>query len=115
MAAAKKVNKLTTFAFAQQLKPEYWPGLTDDEKRVKEDKRARREVAKQKRIEKLEKKILEVGYENLEEYSLDKVHADKWLSDERIAELEEMRKQAMRKEKDKPVQMSIFDFPEVMP
>lgn len=34
MAAAKKVNKLTTFAFAQQLKPEYWPGLTDDEKRV---------------------------------------------------------------------------------
>ena len=82
----------------------------DNEKLEKEDKKARREVAKQKRIEKLEKKILEVGYENLEEYSLDKVHADKWLSDERIAELEEMRKQAIRKEKDKPVQMSLFDM-----
>lgn len=29
-----KNAKLTTFGFAQELKPEYWPGLSDDEKKI---------------------------------------------------------------------------------
>lgn len=31
---AKKEAKLTTFSFAQELKPQYWPGLTDDEQKI---------------------------------------------------------------------------------
>lgn len=81
----------------------------------KEEKKKRRQQMKEKRIKKLEKKLLEVGYYNLEEYSLDRIHADKWLGTERIEELEQMREQKMNEEKNLPVQISLFDFPEVMP
>lgn len=78
--------------------------------REKEYKRTKCQQAYEKRIQKLEKKILEVGYENLEDYSLDKIHADKWLTNERIMELEETRQQRIREEHEKPVQMSLFDY-----
>lgn len=83
---------------------------SDAEKRNKEVKKEKRQQAQQKKIEKLEKKIIEVGYYNLEPYSLDKIHADKWLEMERIDELEELRKQKLKEEQEKPVQLSLFDM-----
>lgn len=88
--------------------------VSDLDRQKKEEKKERRSQAQQKKIEKLEKKLLDVGYQNLEEYSLDKVHADKWLGEERIMELEGVRRQRLEEEKNKPVQISLFDFPEVM-
>ncbi len=43
----------------------------------------------------------------LEPYSLDKIHADKWLTPERIRELAEIREQRMQEEKNQPVQLSL--------
>lgn len=83
---------------------------SDFEKSQKEAKKQRRQQMQESRIKKLEKKILKSGYSNLEEYSLDRIHADKWLGEERIAELEEIRRQELKKEQEKPVQMDIFDF-----
>lgn len=84
--------------------------FSDIEKRKKEDKRERRLAARQSRIQKLEKKLMETGYENLPDYSLDKIHADKWLTPERIAELEQMRIKKTKEEQEKPVQLSLFDM-----
>lgn len=84
--------------------------FSDIEKRKKADKKERRQTALQSRVRKLEKKILETGYENLPDYCIDKIHADKWLSKERIMELEEMRIQKAKEEKEKPVQLSLFDI-----
>ena len=86
---------------------------SDREKREKENKKQRREDAGRKKIEKLEKKILEVGYSNLQKSSLDKAHADKWLTEERIIELEVEREKRLNEKKE--VQMTLFDFPEAMP
>ena len=58
----------------------------------------------------MEKKILSVGYENLEEYSLDRIHADRWLAKERIIELGRLRQEKMAEEKKRPVQMTMEDF-----
>lgn len=74
-----------------------------------EEKKEKREKSKKKAIEKLEKKILEVGYWNMESFSIDRVHADKWLGEERINELEEIRQQKLKEEQEKPVQLSLFD------
>lgn len=89
--------------------------VSDLEKKAKAAEKERRQQKKAKKIQKLEKKILEVGYYNLEEYSLDRIHADKWLGEERIDELEYIRKQKIKEEQEQPVQMTVFDFPEVMP
>lgn len=83
---------------------------SDAIKHKKESKSKKRNEAQEKRIQKLEKKILEVGYENLEQFSLDKRHADKWLSEERIKELEYIRREKARQESVKPKQMTINDF-----
>ena len=83
---------------------------SDAEKRVKEQKKSKRNLAQQKRISKLEKVLIEVGYENLELYSLDRVHADKWLAPERLEELEQLRQQKIKEEQEKPVQLSLFDM-----
>lgn len=80
------------------------------EKQAKEYKKQKRQQAQEKRIAKLEKKILDVGYWNLEEYSIDRIHADKWLGEERINELEEIRQQKIKEEQEKPVQLSLFDM-----
>lgn len=83
---------------------------SDLEKQEKEQKKRKIEELKKKKIEKLEKKILEVGYFNLDPYSLDRVHADKWLGTERINELEEIREQKLKEKREEPVQLSIFDM-----
>lgn len=83
---------------------------SDNEKQKKEAKKEKRKLAKQKNIERLEKKIIEVGYENLVEYSVDRVHADKWLTPERLEELEQIRQQKIKEEQEKPVQLSLFDM-----
>lgn len=85
---------------------------SDEKKLEKEKKHERRQRVQEKKIAKLEKKLLEVGYYNLEEYSLDRIHADKWLGEERIAELEEMRRRREKEKQEQPVQMSLFDFME---
>ena len=79
-------------------------------KRQQASKKEKRNLAKQKNIERLEKKIIEVGYENLMEYSVDRVHADKWLTPEQLDELEQIRKQKIKEEQEKPVQLSLFDM-----
>lgn len=81
-------------------------------KRQKEAKRERRQKARRKRIEKLEAKLLKTGYDSLEEHSLDRIHADKWLTPERIEELEGLRLQRIKAEQVQPVQMSLFDLEE---
>ena len=83
---------------------------SDNEKQKKEAKKEKRKLVKQKNIERLEKKIIEVGYENLVEYSVDRVHADKWLTPERLEELEQIRQQKIKEEQEKPVQLSLFDM-----
>ena len=82
----------------------------DSEKNEKARKKEKREAAKKKRIEKLEKKILAAGYENLEESSLDRIHADRWLTKERIEEMGRLRQEKMAEEKKHPVQMTMEDF-----
>ena len=53
---------------------------------------------------------MENGYESLEKFSVDRRHADKWLGQERIAELEELRRLKEKEEKEQPVQLSLFDL-----
>lgn len=79
---------------------------SDMEKRTNELKKDRRKKTAENRVKRLEKKILEVGYESLEEHSLDRVHADKWLTEERLAELESIRLAKLTEVV--PVQMSLF-------
>ena len=79
----------------------------DLRKADKEQKSRKRAEAMEKKIQALERKLLDVGYENLEPYSLDKIHADKWLTPERIRELAEMREQRMQEEKNQPMQLSL--------
>lgn len=86
---------------------------SDLEKRNKEDKKELRRQQQEKKIKKLEKKLLEVGYYNLDDYSIDKVRADRWLGEERIQELENERLRLEKEKKEQPVQMSLFDM-EVM-
>lgn len=83
---------------------------SDLKKREDANKREKREKAKKKKIEKLERTLLEIGYYNLPEHSLDKIHADRWLSEDRIEEIEEMRARRLEEEIDKPIQLSLFDM-----
>ena len=79
---------------------------SDLKKQAKQQKSERRQQNQEKKIKKLEKKIMEVGFSGLCENSLDRRHAMKWLGNDRIKELEAIRKER----KNGPVQMSIFDF-----
>ena len=83
---------------------------SDMEKRDSENKRERRRQSRESAVRRLEKKLLESGYESLKEYSTDRRHADKWLGPERIAELEKMRQLKEKEEKEQPVQLSLFDM-----
>lgn len=80
---------------------------SDLDKQKKAEKKERRKKSRQKKIENLENKILAAGYDNLGPYSLERLHADKWLGKERIQELELQRAKA---EREKPVQMRLSDF-----
>lgn len=63
---------------------------SDIEKRNKEAKKERRQMAKEKKIQKLEQMILNAGYENLERS--DRYRVEKLISSERIEELESERR-----------------------
>ena len=80
---------------------------SDEEKRTKEFKHKKRETAKQKKIEKIEKRILEIGYCNMEPYEQER--CCKYLDFDRIDELEAIREENLKKEQEKPVQLSLFD------
>lgn len=79
---------------------------SDTIKEKKGAKSAQRIIRREKRIQKLEKKIIEVG---LEPGSLDDIHAQKWLTKERIEELQEfyLRRKA---EEESRVQVDIMDL-----
>ncbi len=81
---------------------------SDQEKRQKAEKKERRQQAKEKRVAAIERKILGKGYEDLE--GPEKIRADRMLGPDRIRELEDIRKENLRKEQEKPVQLSIFDM-----
>lgn len=83
---------------------------SDMEKRDSENRRERRLQRRESAVRRLEKKLIEHGYESLEEFSADRRHADKWLGPERIAELEEMRQEKENEKKEQPVQLSLFDM-----
>lgn len=83
---------------------------SDLERQKKEQKKRHRKDIARKKIERLEKRILEIGYWNLDPDSLDRIHADKWLGKERIDGLERLRNQKIKEEQEKPVQLSIFDM-----
>lgn len=82
----------------------------DQIKEDKERKKKKKQEAKQKAIDRLEKKLIEIGYENLPDTSIDRVHTDKWLDSERLEELENIRQQKIKEEQEKPVQLSLFDL-----
>lgn len=83
---------------------------SDIEKSQKIAKRERRTKRKQDAIRKLEKKIIENGYDSLEEFSLDRRHAEKWFSEEHILELEKIREEKRKEALKQPVQMSLFSM-----
>ncbi len=83
---------------------------SDMEKRDLENKRESRRQSRESAVRRLEKKLLENGYESLEEYSTDRRHADKWLGPERIAELENLHRLKEKERKEQPVQLSLFDI-----
>lgn len=72
------------------------------------DKKERREKSRQKRIAAMEKKILSMGYGNME--AIDQHRACKLLSYDRIDELEAIREENLQKEQEKPMQLSLLDF-----
>lgn len=83
---------------------------SDQEKRQKAEKSLRRRKAKQDRIRRLEKKLLTAGYDSLEPYSTDRLHADKWLGAERIRELEAQRLQHLKELENVPRQLTMKEF-----
>ena len=83
---------------------------SDHEKQKKEQKREKRKLAKERRIKAMEKKILEIGYGNME--PIDQHRAYKLLDIERIDELEAIREEKLKEEQNKPVQLSLFDMME---
>lgn len=82
--------------------------VSDLEKHKKEQKKKNRQQQKEKKIAALEKKILSVGYGNMDLYEQNKIC--KLLDFDRIDELETLRQQKIREEQEKPVQLSMFDM-----
>lgn len=81
---------------------------SDSEKADKKHKSEKRQKAKEKRIADIEKKILKVGYGNME--PIDQNRACKLIDFDRIDELEAIREENLKKEQEKPVQLSLFDM-----
>lgn len=73
-----------------------------------QDKRERRERIREAKLKRLEKKILDEGYENLPPHSIDRIHADKWLSKARLEELGKQREQRLKEAQNEPVQLSFI-------
>lgn len=81
---------------------------SDLEKANKKSKSEQRQKAKEKKIAAMEKKILEVGYGNMEPFEQNK--ACKLLDFDRIDELEAIREENWKKKQEEPVQLSLFDM-----
>lgn len=84
--------------------------VSDQEKWDKEIKRKNRVERKEKREKKLEQKIILEGWDSLEPYSIDYCHAIKWFGQEKIEALEKRHQKYLEDEKNKPQQMSLFEF-----
>ena len=80
---------------------------SDMEKLEENAKKERREKTQEAAIKRLEKKLLKEGYGSLKEFSLDKRHANRWLGEERIAQLEQKRQEMEKEEREQPVQISL--------
>ncbi len=80
---------------------------SDMEKLEAKVKKERREKAHEAAVKRLEKKLLKEGYGSLKEFSLDKRHANRWLGEERIAQLEQKRQEMEKEEREQPVQISL--------
>ena len=80
---------------------------SDMEKLEAKVKKERREKAHEAAVKRLEKKLLKDGYGSLKEFSLDKRHANRWLGEERIAQLEQKRQEMEKEEREQPVQISL--------
>lgn len=83
---------------------------SDQEKRDKETKRKERAERKKKRERKLAEKIIQEGWDSVEPCSLDYHHAIKWFGEEKIQDLEARHQQYLEEERNKPRQMSLFEF-----
>ena len=81
---------------------------SDLQKSEQTRRKEQRQQAQEKKIERLERKLIAFGYENLQ--TVDQMQADKWLEPERLEELEEIRQKRAVEEKNQPVQMSMADF-----
>ncbi len=81
---------------------------SDSQKEKKEQKSQKWQQAKEKRIAAMEKRVLSVGYGNMETFEQDR--ACKLLGFDRIDELEEIREEKIKEEQEKPVQLSLFDM-----
>jgi len=84
---------------------------SDEERYEKERKQEERKRSKEKRLAAIEKKILSVGYENMDSFEQHKVR--KLIDMDRIEELEAIREEKIKAEQEKPVQMSLADFMEM--
>ena len=83
---------------------------SDMEKLKAKAKKQRREKTHEAAVKRLEKKLLKEGYGSLKEFSLDKRHADRWLGEERIAQLERQRNEMEKERREQPVQISLSDL-----
>ncbi len=83
---------------------------SDAEKREAENKRERRKRSRESAVRRLEKRLMENGYDSLEKFSADRRHADRWLGPKRIEELEKLRQLKEKEKKEQPVQLSLFDL-----
>lgn len=83
---------------------------SDQKQNQTEAKRARRKSAKEKRIQKLEKLIIETGLDQMESYSIDSIHVHKWLTSKRLTELQLLHEEREEKLKIQPVQMTLSDL-----
>lgn len=81
---------------------------SDSEKSEKKIKSEKRQKAKEKKIAALEKRVLEIGYGNMESFEQNKVC--KYLDFDRIDELEAIREQKLADVKNKPQQITLADF-----
>lgn len=82
----------------------------DRKKAEKAYKAEKRKEAQEKRIKAVEKKIIKNGFESLE--TIDKRRAEKLLDDNRIYELDARHYEILNEEKNKPIQMTLFDVME---
>ena len=83
---------------------------SDMEKLKAKTKKQRKEKTHEAAVKRLEKKLLKEGYGSLKEFSLDKRHADRWLGEERIAQLERQRNGMEKERREQPVQISLSDL-----